>query len=88
MYSILLYIDIVVVPISLLTIFILIFNISYKIGVLEYVFCILGEYGLHLGTILLVATVLTLYTEIPTVGNLTPAAVVAAVTENIAKIEL
>jgi hypothetical protein len=35
-------------------------------GVLERVFCLLGEYALHLGTILLVATALTLYTEVPT----------------------
>lgn len=38
-------------------------------GVLERVFCLIGEYALHLGTILLVATVLTIYTEIPTVGT-------------------
>jgi len=29
------------------------------------VFCAIGEYALHLGTILLVTTLLTLYTEIP-----------------------
>lgn len=36
------------------------------LGVLERVFCLIGEYALHLGTILLVVTVLTIYTEIPT----------------------
>lgn len=38
-------------------------------GILERVFCALGEYALHLGTILIVAIVLTLYTEIPAVGG-------------------
>lgn len=35
-------------------------------GVLERVFCLQGEYALHLGTIVLVVTALTLFTEVPT----------------------
>jgi hypothetical protein len=35
-------------------------------GLLERLFCLLGEYALHLGTIVLVVTVLTLFTEVPT----------------------
>jgi hypothetical protein len=37
-----------------------------SIGLLERLFCLLGEYALHLGTIVLVVTVLTLFTEVPT----------------------
>lgn len=41
---------------------------------MERVFCLLGEYALHLGTILVVVTVLTLVTEVPT-ANLSAAVV-------------
>jgi hypothetical protein len=43
-------------------------------GLLERLFCLLGEYALHLGTIVLVVTVLTLFTEVPT-AHLAAAAV-------------
>lgn len=57
------------------------------IGVLERVFCLIGEYALHLGTILLVATVLTIYTEIPTVNtSMDAAAVVDAVSSTVASV--
>ena len=39
------------------------------LGVLERVFCIIGEYALHVGCILLVVTLLTIYTEIPALAD-------------------
>lgn len=49
-------------------------------------FCLIGEYALHLGTILLVATVLTIYTEIPTAStsSVDTAAVAEAVASTVA----
>lgn len=39
-------------------------------GILERIFCTIGEYSLHAGTILLVAAVFTLYSDIPDVASL------------------
>ena len=59
---------------------------SLLIGVLERVFCLIGEYALHLGTILLVATVLTLYTEIPAIGDANSSTLAGAVTSAVASV--
>lgn len=39
-------------------------------GILERIFCTIGEYSLHAGIILLVAAVFTLYSDIPDVASL------------------
>lgn len=46
-------------------------------------FCAIGEYALHLGTILLVATFLTLYTEIPAIGDGSSSGAVASAVANV-----
>ncbi len=61
---------------------------------MERVFCAIGEYALHLGTILLVTTLLTLYTEIPlgdaatSVANAVSSVVAGGALENGVQAEL